>query len=76
MAEMYKDQELYECDPIKFKECKKTGCFMNGGPCHLTTYKEYEKKTVSEVLDPLIEEVKEERSKKRESKKKAETKSD
>ena len=24
------------CDPDKNKECRKTGCFINGGPCRCT----------------------------------------
>lgn len=35
---------LYECDPKKNVACKKTGCHLNGGPCHCTTHQEYEKK--------------------------------
>lgn len=28
--------EIWYCDPSKNEECKKTGCFVIGGPCHLT----------------------------------------
>lgn len=27
---------LYECDPKKNRKCKKTNCFIHGGPCHGT----------------------------------------
>lgn len=30
------DGFLFECDPSKNKECKKTACHLNGGPCHNT----------------------------------------
>ena len=32
---------LYFCDPSKNTECKKTGCYENGGPCRHTTHAEY-----------------------------------
>lgn len=28
---------VYFCDPDRNGECKKRGCFKNGGPCRLTT---------------------------------------
>lgn len=28
---------VWYCDPQKNESCKKTGCFLFGGPCHLTT---------------------------------------
>ena len=31
------DKDLWYCDPYKNAECKKTGCFINGGPCMCTT---------------------------------------
>ena len=34
---------IYECDPKKNVACKKTGCYLDGGPCHCTTHQEYEK---------------------------------
>lgn len=34
---------LYECDPEKNTECTKEGCFINGGPCHITVYEEFKK---------------------------------
>ena len=33
----------YECDPEKNTECTKEGCFINGGPCHMTVYEEFKK---------------------------------
>lgn len=32
---------LYFCDPSKNTECKKGGCYENGGPCRYTTHAEY-----------------------------------
>ena len=31
---------IYPCDPEKNAECKKTDCYINGGPCDKTTRKE------------------------------------
>ena len=31
---------IYTCDPEKNAECKKTACYINGGPCDKTTRKE------------------------------------
>ena len=31
---------IYQCDPEKNAECKKTDCYINGGPCDKTTRKE------------------------------------
>lgn len=42
--------DLYECDPQKNDECSKSGCYLNGGPCHLTTQEKY-KRTVKVMLD-------------------------
>lgn len=35
----------FECDPEKNRDCRKTGCYINGGECRLTTKKEYAKET-------------------------------
>lgn len=35
-------KKLYVCDIEKNKECKKTGCIINGGPCRHTTNPEYD----------------------------------
>lgn len=32
---------LYECDPEKNMDCKKTGCYALGGDCKLTTKIEF-----------------------------------
>ncbi len=63
---MFNKKNLYECDPEKNKDCKKTECMynkVNPGKCHLTSHKEFEK----------TEEVKEEakKTKKATTKKKA-----
>ena len=33
--------EVYNCDPTKNAGCSKTSCYMNGGPCYQTLYKEF-----------------------------------
>lgn len=35
------DDSVYYCDPSKNTECRKTGCYENGGPCRHTTHVEY-----------------------------------
>ena len=35
------DVHLYECDPDKNTECRKTGCYKVGGECHMTKNKEF-----------------------------------
>lgn len=37
----YSAGNLYECDPEKNTECRKTGCYINGGECRHTTHAEY-----------------------------------
>lgn len=37
----FDDITLYKCDPAKNTSCKKSGCYVNGGPCKLTRHKEY-----------------------------------
>lgn len=32
--------DVWYCDPQKNEKCKKNGCYLYGGPCHLTTHKE------------------------------------
>ena len=32
---------LYECDPELNTECRKTGCYIIGGPCFCTQHPEY-----------------------------------
>lgn len=39
----YSAGNLYECDPEKNTECRKTGCYINGGECRHTTHAEYVK---------------------------------
>ena len=31
---------LFVCDPTKNPNCSKSGCYLNGGRCELTTYPE------------------------------------
>lgn len=33
----------YECDPEKAVGCKKSSCYLNGGPCHQTVRLEWRK---------------------------------
>ena len=33
--------ELWPCDPAKNTKCRKSACFLTGGPCHLTHEKEF-----------------------------------
>lgn len=30
------DKPVWYCDPQKNEACKKSGCYLFGGPCHLT----------------------------------------
>ena len=39
-----KMENTYICDPNLNKECKKTGCHINGGECYVTTNPEYAKR--------------------------------
>lgn len=32
---------VYYCDPQKDESCNKRGCYVFGGPCHLTFYAQY-----------------------------------
>ena len=38
-----KQLEIYLCDPYKNQSCNKTECYINGGECALTHFKEYAK---------------------------------
>ena len=42
--------ELWECDPEKNVMCRKSNCYLIGGPCRLTLDKEY-RKMMKVVLD-------------------------
>ena len=33
--------DMYQCDPKKAAECKKSNCYLNGGECMMTTRKEW-----------------------------------
>jgi len=41
---------MYECDPDKNTECRKTNCYINGGECHLTARAEFQR-TLQIYLD-------------------------
>lgn len=46
-----KNPPVYECDPKKNTECRKTGCMyneVNPGGCHLTTHKEFERDEIDD----------------------------
>lgn len=34
---------VYRCDPEKNRDCRKTGCYINGGDCYQTQHPEYAK---------------------------------
>ncbi len=36
-------KRVYICDPEKNKRCKKTGCYLYGGPCCSTSHVQYAK---------------------------------
>ncbi len=36
-------RNTYKCDPRKNAECRKTNCYVNGGPCKRTSKKECRK---------------------------------
>ena len=68
---MFNKKNLYECDPEKNKDCKKTECMynkVNPGKCHLTSRKEFEK---TEEVKEEKKEVKKPATKKATTKKKA-----
>lgn len=39
----YEKPKLYLCDATKRPQCRATACYVNGGCCKLTQYKEYAK---------------------------------
>lgn len=39
--------KLYMCDPVKNIMCRKTNCFLYGGDCEQTAYKQYEMELTS-----------------------------
>lgn len=41
---LFRDTGLFLCDPEKNTECKKTGCYIHGGPCFCTNNPEYRRK--------------------------------
>ena len=32
---------LFECNPQLNRECTKSGCYIHGGPCYLTTRRDF-----------------------------------
>lgn len=46
----YKEHALFVCDPEKYKECKKTDCYINKGNCELTRHIEYRKDIDEEAV--------------------------
>ena len=37
----YEKPKLYYCDPAKYQQCEKTECYLYGGCCELTSFKEF-----------------------------------
>lgn len=50
---MFDTKELYLCDPLKNISCRKTNCFLWGGTCEHTVWKQYEME--SDYMDKLTE---------------------
>lgn len=54
-AKKHKEQNVpqpvvhYVCDPEKNTACKKTHCFINGGPCEHTKHLEFAKQPVEKA---------------------------
>lgn len=48
----------YFCDPEKNVNCKKDACYINNGPCNLTSYKEFAKpKTNQDKIAEMVKEM-------------------
>ena len=45
---------FYKCDPNKNTECRKTGCFENGGECEMTTNEELAINGKRYIFDAVI----------------------
>ena len=41
MIKINDNETLYYCNARKNKGCPKTSCYLNNGPCHMTTNKKY-----------------------------------
>lgn len=53
---MDKAKDVWLCDPRKNKDCSKTGCYLNDGPCRCTTHKEYALSAFGEAFKaPVVE---------------------
>ena len=47
-TKMDAEHELFLCDPEKNNKCLKQSCFINGGPCRLTTRENFKKEDKDE----------------------------
>lgn len=47
------EDKFYRCIPELNKECKKNNCYINGGDCEMTIYKEYSLKGLLEEIERL-----------------------
>ncbi len=54
---MDKAKEVWLCDPRKNADCKKTGCYINGGPCRCTTHEKYALTAFGEKFRAPVDEV-------------------
>lgn len=54
---MDKAKEVWLCDPRKNKDCRKTSCYLNDGPCRCTTRKEYALSAFGEAFKAPVNEV-------------------
>ena len=54
MPAIEKEEILYICDPDKNKECSKTGCHLNNGPCKYTKNPDFSKLGTSPVKAKYI----------------------
>lgn len=54
---MFNAPRLFICDPLKNVMCSKTNCFLYGGSCEHTSYKQYSMEmTTMEKLDHMLRE--------------------
>lgn len=35
------NKRIWYCNPFENSDCRKTGCYINDGPCHFTTKEQY-----------------------------------
>lgn len=48
--------QFFTCDPDKNVNCKKTACYINGGPCMQTTNIAYAKNANVKLVIPMSQE--------------------